>query len=220
MSPVRGKRIRVTRLLPTAAPDTAGGAAMGISAGFVSVKLTPNWDDSPEVKVKTADGDLCVNEPSIPILANFSAEIAFCGVDPDLYSLISGQAAVVDPAAAATGLRLAGGVPVTNGFGFEVWSGVAGSQAAWGYFLLPYCFGGKLSDFTIENGAANFTLTTNTRDNSAWGVGPYNVVNTATGGTVTPGKLLQPIGARDHLHFERTVIAPPAATNGLVAVAA
>jgi hypothetical protein len=219
-APVRGKRIRVTRLLATAAPDAVGVAAMGISSGFISVKLTPQWDDVPEIKIKTADGDLCVNEPSVPVLANFQAEIAFCGVDPDLFSLISGNAAVVDANAAGVGMRMGGGVPVTSGFGFEVWSGVAGSQAAWGYFLLPYCYGGKISDFTVENGAANFTLTTMTREGSLWGTGPYNVINTSTTASVTPGKLLQPIGSRDHLHFERTPIAPPAATNGLSAVVA
>jgi hypothetical protein len=111
-------------------------------------------------------------------------------------------------------------VPVTNGFSLEVWSGVANAQDAWGYFLLPYCYGGKLGDFTIENGAANFTVTTTTRENSAWGTGPYNVINTSTTGTSTPGKLLQAIGSRDHLHMERTTIAPPAATSGLSLVTA
>src|SRR4051812_5223427 len=92
-SPVRGKRMRLTRLLASSAPDTTGTASMGISSGFVSVKLTPQWDDGAAVQVKTANGDLCVNEPGVPVLSNFTAEIAFCGVDPDLYALMTGGAA-------------------------------------------------------------------------------------------------------------------------------
>ena len=220
-SPVRGKRMRVTRLTPTAGPDTVGAAAMGVSSGFVSVKLTPQWDDGVAITVKTADGDLCVNEPGVPILSNFSVEIAFCGVQPDLFSLIAGMPAVVDGKGAGVGMRMNTSVPVTNGFAVEVWGGVANTNAAWSYFLLPYCYGGKVGDFSIENGAANFTMTTWTRENSGWGTGPYNVIDTATTGTVvTPGKLLQPIGARDQLHFERTLVAPPAVTAGLTTVTA
>lgn len=218
-APVRGKRIRLTRLTTTAAPD-AGAAASGVSKGFITVKVTPQYDDGEAVRQKTADGDLCINEPGQVVLQNIAVEVQFCGVDPDLASLITGQPVVLDGTGAAVGLRLAGGVPITGGFALETWSGVAGNQAAWGYFLLPYLYGGKLSEFTIENGAANFTVTTESREGSAWGTGPYNVVDTAAIAPAVPGKLLTAIGAKDHVHLQYTTIAPPEPTNGLVAIPA
>jgi hypothetical protein len=228
-SPVRGKRIRVTKLTSAYAPDTVGTAAMGISSGFVSVKLTPQWDEGQKVQVKTAAGDLCVNEPGQLVLMNFQADIAFCGVDPDIFSLITGQTEILDGTSAGVGIRLSGGIQTTNGFALEVWTGISNNSATvsgntgsqWGYVLLPFCYGGKVNDFTVENNAANFSITTNTREGSGWGVGPYNAVDTsATGSPVVPGKLLNAIGARDHLHMQMTTVAPPAAISGLATVAA
>ena len=227
-SPIRGKRMRLTRLTNTAAPDTTGTAAMGCSAGFVVVKITPNYDDGERIQLKTADNRFGINEPGERVLLNAAADIQFVGVDPDLFTLITGQPAVVDAAGKGVGMRLSGGAPITNGFALEVWTGIAGNSAAmgdggsaWGYFLLPFLHGGKVSEFSIENGAASFSLSTESRENPAWGTGPYDVVDTSVvEGTVTPGPLLESIDPLDHVHMQYTTIAPPAAIDGLAAIAA
>lgn len=227
-APVRGKRMRLTRLNNLYGPDTVGTQAMGISSGFVSAKIAPQYDDGQKVQQFNANGDLSINEPGQVTLLNVQADLLFVGVDPDLFTLITGQQEVLDGTGAGVGMQLAGGIPVTYGFALEVWTGVAGNSAtvaagqgtAWGYLLLPFLYGGKVSDFTIENGAANFTLATVSREGSTWGAGPYNVVDTNASGTgpATPGKLTTVIGAKTHTHLQYTTIAPPAAIAGLATV--
>src|SRR5205085_2449421 len=136
--------------------------------------------------------------------------IAFTRVDPDLVSLITGNQTVVDHAAAAVGFRLSGGIPILGGWALEVWTDLAGQVCegakAYGYTLLPFLRGGKVGDFSIEDGAASFSITSTTREASAWGVGPYDVVHTAAGATV-PGPLLAEIGSKDHFHLQLTTVA-------------
>ena len=227
-APIRGKRMRLTRLTAAAAPDTTGLAAMVVSKGFVTAKLTPQYDEGQKVQQKTSNGDYCINEPATKIVEGVVTEIQFCGVDPDIYSLITGQPVVLDGQGQAVGFRLAGGVPVTDGFALEVWTGVAGNSAqgdisgnGWGYFLVPYLYGGKVGELLIQDGAATFTVTTESRENPGWGTGPYDVVDTsATGSPLEPGPLLTPIGPKDHVHLQYTTITPPAVTAGLVTLAA
>jgi hypothetical protein len=63
-------------------------------------------------------------------------------------------------------------------------------------------------------------MVSRTRENSGWGTGPYNVLDTGTPPTSTPAELLTPIGPKDHFHMQETTLAPPAETAGLVALAA
>ena len=216
-SPIRGKKMRLTRLTAALAP-LVGPASSGVSDGFVSVKITPQYEEAAAIQLKNANGDFCINEKGDQVLSGADAEIQFCGVNPDYLALITGFSTVLDFLGAATGLRLSGGVPVTNGYALEVWSGVAGANGtAWGYLLLPALKGGRIGEFTIQDGTATFTVTSSGQENPGWGVGPYNVVATDAQGVA--GKLLTPLGAKDFVHMDRVTVAPPAATDGLVALA-
>lgn len=217
-SPVRGKRMRLTRLSASLAP-VVGPATTGVSDGFVTVKITPQYDDGDAIQQKNANGDYCVNETADPVLTGVEAEIAFCGVNADYLSMLTGFSSVVDFEAAAVGLRLSGGVPLTN-YALEVWTGVASNGAAWGYLLLPALGGGKISEFTVQNGTTDFTVTSKSKEGSQWGTGPGTYLPIGTGAQgATPGKLLTAIGARDYVHLERVTIAPPAVAAGLSALA-
>lgn len=213
--------MRITRLDECGVP-VVGPTSTRVSKGFVSVGLSPQYEDADAINVTNAAGEIDFNEPGDSTLTGMQAEVAFTRVDPDLFSLITGQQTVVDGAAVATGFRLSGGAVVAGGWALEVWSDLGGQACAgakaYGYFLLPYLRGGTVGDFSIENGAANFTITSTTREGAGWDVGPYDVV--MAGEPAAPSPLLTPIGPKDHFHLDMVTVAPPAETAGLVPLAA
>jgi len=222
-APIRGRRMRITRLDECGAP-VVGPTSVRVSKGFVSVGLSPQYEDADAISVTNAAGEVEFNEQGDSTLTSMQAEIAFTRVDPDLISLITGNETVVDQAAVAVGFRMSGGVPILGGWALEVWSDLGGQACAggrsYGYFLLPFLRGGKLGDFTVENGAASFSVTSSTREGSQWGVGPYDVVMGGTEQAPVAGPLLTEIAPQDHFHLQTTVVAPPAETAGLVPLAA
>ncbi|MFC1410404.1 hypothetical protein ACEZCY_14175 [Streptacidiphilus sp. N1-12] len=218
--------MRVTRLDACGVP-VIGACSTIVSAGFVSIAYSPEIEKADEILVKAASGAICVNDPGINQTKWFNAEATFCGVDPDMVNMMTGNALVLDALGSAAGYRVASGSPLAN-FGLEVWADISGQTCGpgvareYGYFLLPYVTQGYVNDFKIENDAASFVITgARTKDGSGWGVGPYDVDDTSIiSGTVTPGPLLTAIGPRDHLDLHKTTIAPPAVTAGCVALAA
>jgi len=183
---IRGRAIRVTRL------DGCGNPVLGpdsvvVSDGFITVGLTANNDEGTEISVQNAAGKTCIQDTPAPKFVNYSIQVEFCGVDPDLVSLMTGQPKVLDGDENAVGFRVNSGIDADDsGFAMEMWSNVPatacepGQTAAFGYFLVPFLKGGTLGDFTIGNDAVNFTLAgANSKDGNHWGVGPYDVVDSA-----------------------------------------
>ena len=210
---IRGRAMRVTRL------DGCGAVVLGpdssvASDGFVSIALTANTDTGETISVTNAAGKVCILDEPCPRFTGYSAEINFCGVNPELYALMTGQATVKDGAGLNVGFRVNSGVDACDsGFALEIWSNVPsavcepGAGQSYGYMLIPFMKGGVIGDFTVANDAVNFTLTgANSKDGSAWGIGPYDVVADDTG---LPSPLLVPIDPKDHLHVQLTTVAPP-----------
>ena len=216
---VRGRALRVTRL------DGCGRVLLGSNAqvtteGFISVGFTANTEEGESISVTNAAGKVCILDEPAPSFTGYSLEVAFCGVDPELFSLMTGQKVVLNADGTdAIGFRMNSKVNLGDaGFALELWSSVpvaacdASGGASFGYFLVPFVQGGVLGDFTVENGAINFTLTGATsKDGNEWGVGPYDVVRDATS---TAGPLLEALDSQDHLHMQLTTVAPPAPTCG------
>jgi hypothetical protein len=222
LKPIRGTRMRLTRLDACGVP-VIGSASTKVTKGFISIGLSPQYEDGETIVQPNAQGDLEINEPADSYLARLDVEAALIGADPDIVELLSGNPVVLDAGGNAVGFRMQGGAPILGGWAIEVWTNLAGLQCtgspAYGYALLPFLRGGKIDDVSIENAAVNLTLSSSTRENPGWGLGPYNVVHTVAGPPpTTPGKLLSAIGARDHLHMQMTTVAPPAVTTGLIAL--
>lgn len=187
---VRGRVMRATRLDGCGRVDPAACSSI-VSDGFVSVAFTANIDEGEEITVTNAAGRTCVRDTPVPTLTGYSLVITFCEVNPDLYAMLTGQSSVFDPNGTAVGFRVNGDTDASkSGFALEIWSNVPGvactddplAQGSFGYLLLPFVQGGVLGDFTIENGAVTFTIqNAATKSGSAWGVGPYNVVEKAGG---------------------------------------
>lgn len=216
---VRGRVMRVTRL------DGCGARVLGpdsqvTSDGFISVALTANTDDGTTISVTNAAGKICILDEPCPLFTGYSVDVEFCGVDPALVQLMTGQPIVTDAAGnVGTGFRMNTDIDAClSGFALEVWSSVPAAAcdlnvgAAYGYFLIPFLKGGIIGDFTIGNDAVNFTMTgANSKDGSAWGVGPYDVTRDTTS---VPGPLNTAIDPADHLHVELVTVAPPASSCG------
>ncbi|GIE28982.1 hypothetical protein Ait01nite_020270 [Actinoplanes italicus] len=222
-TPVKGKMLRLTQLDVCGNPVLVNGWPVHvISKGFVSVEYEPEFDDGDEIEQKNADGDACVYEPGRRRVKFYNVTITVCGVDPELFGLWSNMPLVLDENGVATGMRVTSELNLDSAVAFELWSGTAQKKCApgsavqrprFGYFLLPNVIDGQVTDFTIENGAANFTLSGKAIDGGGWGEGPYDVYLRAAGVV----KLTDPIGDRDLLHVDWTMLPPPAPSPGIAA---
>jgi len=219
LTPVRGRRYRVTRLDACGNP-VYGDNAQVVTSGVVTASFTALTSETDEIRVVNSSGDTCVLEPSVVSTEGYSAEIQFCGMDPDMFEIMTGMPVIYDIDGAAVGIAVDVGVDMsTFSFALEVWTGVASDEACgevgevnYGYILLPYMKGGRLSDFTVENGAINFTIADATsRKGGSWGKGPYDVV--VNSGSV-PGPLLSALTSTQVLVLMLTKVAPPAAAVG------
>jgi len=220
---IRGRALRVTRL------DGCGNPVLGpdstiVSDGFITVGWTANTDEGTEINVTNAAGRTCILDTPAPKFTGYTLQVEFCGVDPDLISMMTGQDTVLDGDGNAVGFGMDTQVDADlSGFALEVWSNVPaaacepGQSVQYGYFLVPFLKGGTLGDFTIGNDAVNFTLSgANSKDGNGWGVGPYDVV---LDDTDTESPLLVAIPTTRHLHMQLTGVAPPDTDDACGAVA-
>lgn len=220
LSPVKGRRLRVTRLDGCGRP-VYGEDSQVVTKGFVTVNFTANTTESDEINVPNAAGEVCIYEPGETSLVGYGLEIQFCNVDPDLLALVTGQEVVLNAAGdEVIGFDIDTKVDLANSnFAMELWTGASGgdacssegSQGNFGYILMGYLRGGILGDFTVENGAVTFTVTgANTRDGNSWGKGPYNVI---TEGGV-PAKMPSPITTTTAMRVILVDLTPPEAMCG------
>jgi len=163
---IRGRVLRVTKL------DACGAKVLGpdstvTSKGFITVGLSPQFDEGTTISVTNAAGEQCILDEPSPLFTGYDTEVNFCGVNPDLIHLMTGQAVVYDRQSTPQGVGFRTNSKVdTNSFGFalEVWSSVpAGAcvacKTSYGYFLVPFLSGGSIGDISIGNDAVTFTLT-------------------------------------------------------------
>ncbi|OZE95092.1 hypothetical protein CH302_19320 [Rhodococcus sp. 15-2388-1-1a] len=221
---IRGDVLRVTREDLCGAP-IVGPASTISTKGFASIALSPQYEEGTETVQKNADGTIDWIDKPKDELKYVNATIVFNRVNPDIFSAIMGHPIVLDGLGNAVGVRI--GETVQTSFALEGWSdnpGVACAGAKpYGYFLLPWLTGGRLDDFSIANEAATFTISgSRTNPLSPWGVGPYPVVLQAPVGqaAAVAGPLLTPIGPKQHLHMQTTLVPPPAPTPSPIALPA
>lgn len=213
---VRGRRYRITRL------DQCGNPIFGDNAqivvdGVVTASWTANTNSTDEIRVTNSNGDTCLLEPAETSLESYTVEFEFCGMNPDLFNILTGMPVNYDANGAATGFRVDTSVSLESfAFAVEIWTGVSGGDACgtvgavdYGYFLAPFMKGGHLSDFEFQNDAITFTISdATTREGGGWGVGPYNVFPDISD---APGPLISPITKTQIILMDHTTVAPPAA---------
>lgn len=220
---LRGKNIRATRVDGCGSP-VLGPESMAVAkGGFVTITLTPNNDTGTAIQLPDANGDMCVNEQPVPKFLNYGVDLAFCGMEPEFYELMTPQEAERDFDGVPVGISVDSDVDVdAAAFGLEFWTGIAGDVCEpgvaqeWGWGLLPFLKGGALGPMTVQNGAADFTITgAQTKDGTQWGVGPYDVLPDEDG---NPGPIPIALSRTKHLILRPTSVPPPAATDGFGAL--
>lgn len=223
-TPIGGHTMRAIKLDACGTVLTAGSSCKIVSNGFVRVNRTAEYENPDEFIVKNANGDICINERTSPLLKWLNLEMEFCRVDPELFNLISGSPLVMDDAAtpSAIGFRTREGVIPTVNFSLEVWTRMTGTACSggsvnYGYYLAPWLVQGTIADIVFENGPISFTVNARTKAGSLWGTGPYFVWNEALP-TPAPAKLVSAITATDHDHLQLTTLAPPAVSCGCATV--
>lgn len=217
---VRGKRVRVTRLDACGAyPAPAAADAMATSSGYISVQYTLEYEDGDEHVQKNANGDLCILDRAEDKFKRVMVTISFCEVDPAIMEIVTGNTIVTTGVVPDNvGMRVSRYLPdAVADFALELWSGVGDAACdtgnkEYGYFLLPFLRNGTLRDFTVENGPTTFEVNAWTENGNGWGKGPYNVVRDGAAGV--PSNLKAALTVNDHLHFQVTTVAPPAAVCG------
>lgn len=219
LSFVKGRRIRVTKLDSCGRP-IYGDDSQVVSKGFISVGFTANTTETDEINVTNAAGEVCVYEAAVTSLVGYGIEIQFCEVDPELFSLVTGQPVVLGAdASTVVGFDVDTKIGLENSnFALELWVGspagdacsTVGAQGSYGYLLLPFLTGGILGDFTVENGSVTFTLTgANTKEGNAWGTGPYPVMLNNASPTPLPSRMATPVSTSTALRTMIVDVSPP-----------
>lgn len=212
---IRGKRLRATLLNDDGTPvASATPAAVVVTSGFITVSLSPVVESGDTFRKKNANGDFCVNERSPDQWSNDDVELTLCDVDPELVTLLTGQPLELDADSEPVGFRQREGSEERK-VALEVWTGTGSGRSDYGYLLLPRVTGAQIGGLTIENGAADVTVKGYTESGQGWGVGPHDVVPDGTGAASPLGTA---IVEGEHRLLRTTTIAPPAVTDGAVAM--
>lgn len=226
---VRGKRLRLTRVAACGLPIKGENSSL-TTKGFVTINITKVMKDAEDLEQTNADGGVCIADRTPPELKWLEFEAEFCRVDPEVLSFFTDDATVLDYANRPVGFRSSKTVKVDAGAAVELWTGVGAddcdlpeddsafdvgeTNAPYGYFVLPFIKEAVMGDFEIGAQVTTFKVSGITGAAPKWGRGPYNVVPVDAKNTA--GRLLTPFEADQHLHFQRTTIAPPPETDGAV----
>jgi hypothetical protein len=195
-------------------PAANEACATAVSKGFISVSYSPNVEDGDEITVKNANGEICIADQADSSFKRWDLEIEFCGVDPELLSMMA-TLTLENDGADAVGFRVPEGTAAEQ-FALELWTGIPDADQPeegyeYGYLLLPFVGGGTLGSIDIEDGETTFTVeNAYTKGGGQWGVGPFGVVGTAA----VPAPLGVPIAKSEHLLLRSTLVAPPEETDG------
>jgi hypothetical protein len=206
---IKGRVVRITRLNECGAV-VVGSCSTVVSSCFVSVTLSPEIEAGDEYLLKSAWGDLCVNDKDPDIVKWLNVSIDFAEINPDILDIIANMSPIIS-SPDTIGSTLG---PNTNSdsFAVEVWTKRTGATCnsltpEWGYFVVPFVRNGRIDgDITIENG----TLTTSVIGQAfgapaTWGLDPYS--GNPLGATF-------PVG--DYMGMSVTTVQPPTDTGGCV----
>lgn len=224
---VKGTRLRATKINSCGLP-VAGPANRLVTSGFVTATISAVMKDAEELEQTNAEGKVCVTDRTPPTRKYYTAQLELCNVNTGLISMFTGWEQVLDWNDKPNGFRDQEEVEADYGVALEIWTGgraeddcpipdddtvfsAGGSGKQYGYLLLgttEYTLG----DIEIGAQVSTLTLSGITIAMPQWGRGPYNVAATDAAGT--PGRLLAPTSAKEHITMFRTPVAPPEPTAG------
>lgn len=221
---VRGRVIRVTKVDGCGNP-IPGETAVAVSKRISSVTIDEVTEEGTDIRERNFGDEICIVDDAFTDVLGYTAEIALCGVDPNLISFMTGQPLVENAAGDVVGFDAQTGIDLDSfGFSLEVWSRIAGGACdpsgnrEWGYTVFPFLKGGRLGGFSFENGAVQFTVSgAQTRDGNGWGVGPFDVDRDEAG---EPAPLNTALAPNTHYRNIAVTLDPPEASCEALELAA
>lgn len=162
---VAGTHIRVTRLDPDGTPASGANAAY-VTSAFMSVSMTPEYEEGDEFTQKSANGEVCGSFKAADTLKRVSLELAVCNPDPELTEILAGGTLLtksVTEGTVTTVYNIGWAAPeigkdaTPNGVAIEVWSkaivdGKLSSVDPYFHWVFPYAVMRPSGDRVIENG--------------------------------------------------------------------
>lgn len=220
---IKSKVARFTRLDECGVP-VIGASTTVVTNGYLSIDVSPQYEDGAASRIKNAWGDLIANEVEDPSLLGANLTINAHKVDVATLDIVTSARQVLD-GTDAVGAAYAEGA-VTAKFAVETWTKLTGTGACAGgirylYWLFPFVGNGRLGDLTLGPEAATFVLTGSTLaiGDDVWTAG----ATPATTGTPYDLSYL-PANAElvegDHWYFGITSATPPTPACGAAALAA
>jgi len=225
----KGLAMRATRIDACGKPIEGDGNRL-VTKGFISVQLTPVMRARQEPEQIAADGLVCFSGTTPATRKWHTVEVQFCGVDPELISMLTGYEKVLGYDDAVIGMGDLPDVDDEYGVAIEVWTGgdsdddcpeplddtVFGATDGGktnGYLLFGAREWMPTGNMLINDGIATFGLSGITYRIPQWGRGPYNVLQDKTG---KASRLKVGPGNKRHYTLLRTKVAPPKPTDGAV----
>ena len=224
---VKLSRVRATKINSCGLP-IAGPGHYTVTKGSITLNLTKVNRDAEELEQTNGEGEVCVSDRTAPSRKWYTPALQLCNVDTELITMFNGWEQVLDYADLPIGFRDQPEVDGDFGTAIEAWTGgrgdddcptpiedsifsAASSGRSYGYWL----FGAtewELGDIELGAQVSTFTLTGRTIAMPHWGRGPFNVAALDSSGT--PGRLLTPVGQKEHITVFRTPGAPPEPPEG------
>lgn len=229
----KGVRLRATKVDRCGLPLEGPGNRL-VTTGFISLKVDPVMKERTEQEQINAEGKVCFQGTTPATRKYHKIDLALCGVDPDLYAMMTGGPRILDyDGETVIGWGDSPDVDDKTGVALEVWTTGQSdddcpepvnddvfSQLGDG---INYLYGLIAGTEWVPSGVAvgstpsDFSLSGISIPMNRWGRGPYNVARTDAAGT--PGRLLAPVGKVRHYTWFKTPVPPPDATAGAVPLA-
>lgn len=180
---VRGLVLRVTRLDVDGSPRVGGsGCDVYISTGFVSFTFTPAYNESDEISITNASGEVCVYYKAPDTLQSVEFGLELCDPDPILTEMLVGGNALSiadgeDTRVVGYAAPRVGSAGNTYGVAVEVWTqAVIGGKSAnsmpYWHYLFPFATFRMDGERVLENGNTATVFAGNGSGNDNFGAGP------------------------------------------------
>lgn len=217
VAPIKATVIRLVKLDSCGVPVTGGSSSQVVIKGFTESNVSPDYEEGEEFLTKLADGTPCVNQKDPSFLKRAEIETHWCILSPDAIGLITGERVLFAGSGTVTGTGVFFGTDtLTNRVSMELWQPVSGLGACdaeglqrYVYWAFPNVTNPRIGDFTFENGVFDFVTTSETDGASALWIARNGSTSWLGDETVEAG---------EHFGFNITTTAPPAVTNGAVAL--
>lgn len=205
--------IRVTKVDQCGLPVVGTDSAIVLEC-LASIAMNPNIDTQDDIIYRAANGNLCGVKRGCPSLLGYDLEINVLTWSPDALTIFNGSPEVLDGAGATVGVDDCA-IQCDTGFGLEFWTELIEpcptppAKKQYLYGVIPWVNNAYLGDLEIGAEAVTFTINGTSRAGGQWGTGPFNVIDTSLTSTITPAKMLTPLGSTCHRRMQITTLAPP-----------